>query len=97
MNGGRPSLMPSRREVERVLYLKKLLRHQAPTIWMRLGARLASAKLALLSALSATSGATNSQGGLQLGFHNYMMHRCAATNWSIVTSAANHAILRLPS
>jgi hypothetical protein len=56
---------------------------------MRLGAGLAGAKLTLLSALGATSGATNIQGGFLLGFHNYMMHRCAATNWSIVTSAAN--------
>jgi hypothetical protein len=63
-----------------------LFRSWHAPISMRICAGLASAKLTLLSRLGATNGATNSQGLFLLGFHGYMMHRCSATGWSIVTS-----------
>jgi hypothetical protein len=54
---------------------------------MRLCARLAGAKFALLSWLGAASGATNTQGLLLLGFHSHIMRGCAAQVCSILTSS----------
>ncbi len=61
--------------------------HQAP-IPMGGCARLTSAKLALLSGLSATSGAPHRQCLLLGDFHGYMMQRCWREEWSILTNAA---------
>ena len=66
-----------------------LFRSRQAPISMRLCAGLASAKLTLLSRFGATSGATNSQGLFLLGFHGYIMRRCAAPCWSILTSEGN--------
>jgi len=66
-----------------------LFRSRQAPISMRLCAGLAGAKLAPLSRLGATSGATNSQGLLLLGFHGYIMRRCAAQSCSILTSEGN--------
>lgn len=62
------------------------LSRQAP-VQMRLGAGQSSVELALLSRLGATSGAPNNQCLFLLGFHDYMMQGCPATNWSILNSA----------
>jgi len=56
---------------------------------MRLRAGEAGAKLTLLSWSGATSGATNGQGLLLFGFHGYIMRRCVAPVWSILTSAGH--------
>jgi hypothetical protein len=72
-----------------VLLTILLFRSRQAPISMRLCAGLASAKLTLLSRLSATSGATNSQGLLPFGFHGYIMRRRAAPVWSILTSEGN--------
>jgi hypothetical protein len=66
-----------------------LFRSRQAPISMRLCAGLASAKLTLLSRFGSTSGATNSQGLFLLGFHGYIMRRCAAPCWSILTSEGN--------
>ncbi len=65
-----------------------LFRSRQAPIWMRLCAGLAGMKLTLLLRLSATSGATNSQGLFLLAFHDgYIVHRSSALRWSILTKA----------
>ncbi|MGC2324523.1 MAG: hypothetical protein WA463_17955 [Terriglobales bacterium] len=63
-----------------------LLRSRQAPISMRICTRLAGAELTPLSRLSATSGATNSQGLLLIGFHGHIMRGCAAPCCSILTS-----------
>jgi hypothetical protein len=54
---------------------------------MRLGARQAGTKFALLAGLRATSRAPKAQRLFRFELHGYTMHRCWQTRWSIVTSS----------
>jgi len=58
---------------------------------MGFGPGLPGTKLTLLSRLSATSGAPNSQSLFLGDFHGYMMHVYLAGIWSILTSASTPA------
>ena len=65
-----------------------VIRSRQATVSMRLSPWLTSSKLALLSWLSATSGAPHRQCLFLDDFHAYMMQRCLREEWSILTNAA---------
>ena len=59
---------------------------------MRVSARLASTKLTLLSRLSTTRRTPNRQSFFLRGFHAYIVQRCQAEKWSILTKWRNPGV-----
>jgi len=62
--------------------------------WMRLGARQAGVKFALLFRLGSASGATDTQGLFIYRFHDHTMQDCPGINWSIVIISFSHRITK---
>jgi hypothetical protein len=61
------------------------IRYYQAAITMRIGAHLARTEFAFLAFFGTTGGASNREGLFLLRFHNWIMHFCAAMDWSILT------------